>query len=187
MKRVILLLIICFMFTFYGCASTNATPSASSQKHDFRLSTWGMSMEQVSETEGRKADSSGDDYLMYDNIVVLNMPCSVFYGFEDGKLNSGQYMFDMRQFNEKDYITCYKVIVDNIAEYMGPPSVSNADWKNDTYKNEPDKYGLAIASGDLGYMSFWETDQVTVTCSLEGDKDINIINLNAMFFKTGSK
>jgi hypothetical protein len=109
---------------------TNPAPSAD---YTFRNTVWGMTIDDVIGSEGRAPDDSDQASLLYNDESVLNMDCSVFYSFSDGKLTDGMYTIDQMHTNENDYITDYQTIVSALTEKYGQPLVSNENWKSDLF------------------------------------------------------
>ena len=47
-------------------------------------------------------------------------------------------------------------------------------WKNDLYKDQPDKYGTAVMLDYLSYYYKWNTDETLIWLLLNGDGEASI-------------
>jgi len=72
--------------------------------------------------------------------------------------------------NLNDYIKDYENLKKYLIEKYDDPTEEGIEWKKDKYRNEPDKWGLAVSKGDLHYFSIWDTSKTTVIQELGGWK-----------------
>jgi len=61
-----------------------------------------------------------------------------------------------------------------LTKKYGAPSREITNWLNDTYRNNPKKWGLALSLGHTEYATFWKTQNTTVECSLR-EENFNIL------------
>ena len=136
-------------------------------KYDFRETTWGMSKEQVKETEDRKPDYEENAMLSYNvNIFGGNYYC--FYSFSEDKLCNGGYFFMEEHTDKNLYINDYMELKGIITKEYGKPIMDEIIWKNDLYKDEKSEWGTAISVGDLEYWALWETLNTKIGLILDG-------------------
>ena len=62
------------------------------------------------------------------------------------------------------------------AEKYGPPSQESTNWLNATYRNNRQKWGLALSLGHIEYVANWKTQNTTIECSLR-EQNYNLICL----------
>ena len=142
-------------------------PPEGKEKFDFRKTKWGMSIEHVMYSEGVKARLEVKDALVYE-AEVLGMNCLIFYEFIGNILASGNYFFVEEYSNRNDYISDYDSVKNTLREKYGSPKSTEINWRDDSYKDKPPKYGLAVGLGHLIYRSTWETDSTDIILSLAG-------------------
>lgn len=146
---------------------------------DFRVANWGDSKELVMKKEGRPniIDNMPDLYAFTDNIAGL--PCTVLYCFSDNKLTMAKYLFDVKHSNDNLFIQDYHDLVDLMTQKYGAPTSggkNNAVWFNDLFKDDFNRWGLAIGTGDLAFDSSWDSDNTEILLLLKGENyNINLV------------
>jgi len=144
-------------------------------KYDFRETTWGMSKEQVKETEDRKPDYEENAMLSY-NVKIFEGNYYCIYSFLEDKLCNGGYFFMEEHTDKNLYINDYMELKGIITKEYGKPIMDEIIWKNDLYKDEKSEWGTAISVGDLEYWALWETLDTEICLSLDSDNyEINLI------------
>jgi hypothetical protein len=173
----ILITIIClliFSFSIYANSDSNQNPDSNptnpTQQPDFRQFNWGTNQNEVFKLEKSQFVVSGENLLYY-TTKIANRSCILFYSFmNNNKLESAGYMFDIKHFNQNDYIEDYSVLKDLINSKYSKLGKEDVNWKNKTYKNYPEYYGTAIGMGYLIFRTFWEIDEKTkILLALYGD------------------
>ena len=176
MKRniVILAIIILIAFTFlFGIIiPVKATDSG---EYDFRETKWGMPREEVLNSEVKEPDAVYDIGFMYVNLPVAGLKSGLLYTFsKDDELVWAGYIFnnDYTNFwkdeNNKAYIADYYDVKNTLTEIYGEPIKDDMIWKDDSHKDNPDKYLEALTVGDLEYDTFWETSSTRIQLFLNG-------------------
>jgi hypothetical protein len=144
-----------------GCREKKKEP-------DFRNTNWGITSEQVKMVESEKLVMENGKMLSYEGSVG-GMPCQVVYVFVRDQLVRGHYYFNIEHKKDNSYFSDYETLKETISEKYGPARLDDAKWKNDTYRGNSDKVGLAIRSGDLSLAAEWETPTSEVWLFLAGE------------------
>src|SRR5271169_3009006 len=134
----------------------------------FRQTKWGMSKNEVKNSEKLKLISGSANSLFYRGIVN-GMVTLVVYKFSKDKLSSGTYIFEEEHSNKNDYIDYYDKAKSPLIRIYGKPKDDRTDWKNDVFRQSPQNWGTAISAGYLEYLTFWETDKTKILLSLSGE------------------
>ena len=144
--------------------SALTVPTSAGDSFAFRKTNWGMTRDEVIAREGRQPDEQSGDRIAYVKKTVLDRECDLFYIFSAGKLVSGGY-----DFLEDDLSNCiadYNNIASALTEQSVSPSASQTIWTNGEFRNDSQKYGLAVLLGDLTYQTVWNAAESSITCEL---------------------
>jgi len=162
---------------------TNPTKSATSSANNqveqkdqfsFRKTYWGMSVDEVKNTEESQPVYEQDNIVMY-NSSLSGFDVSCGYLFTNGQLFRGVYTFNLQHTNDNDYIGDFDGIKATMIKKYGKPKQDEVNWKDDLYKSDPKKYGFAVSLGDLVYFTTWETKDTDIVLELTGDNyNINL-------------
>lgn len=138
--------------------------------YDFRKVRWGMTKEQVKAAESGKPKDDKEDILLY----IIDLPgfddVALVYHFKGNKLVRSNYGFLKEHTNKNDYIDDFKRVKKGMADRYGPSKdADDAIWKDALYKDDPDDWGMAVASGHLIYQAAWQTDRTDILVTLDGD------------------
>jgi hypothetical protein len=135
--------------------------------YDFRKTIWGMSMPVVEAAEGKKPDLKEGDTIGYQG-KLLGYDAYIFYVFVEDQLVRARYVLG-EQYTQKDaYLTAFEDFRTALTEKYGPPSSEKMSWDKDRYKGDPDKWGLAVSTGDLKLTSTWGTGDTRIIMTVEG-------------------
>jgi hypothetical protein len=153
--------------------------------YDFRECRWGMSIKEVKNREKKRLEEfdldflnmKGEGYLCTDKIAGLEG--LVMYGIYKNKLVRGGYWFDISKETPEVYIRNYQRLKDLLLNLYGPPytyidstgkemTMDLELWHNNKYRNEPQKWDLALKLGHLEYNTFWETHNTGIRLKLCG-------------------
>jgi hypothetical protein len=139
-------------------------------KNYFRDTRWGMSKRQVIELEGKpllQEKSYGLETIKYRK-KANGLECSVEFIFAGDKLIRAKYIFLEVHKHKSQYIGDYKKIKDWLTERHGMPLGSNVTWRNDLYKEDYSRWGLAVSLGHLEYSSLWKNKEMEIFLTLSG-------------------
>lgn len=134
----------------------------------FRKTKWGMSIQDVKQSEPMDPNESKENVLIY-KTNILNKNVFLVYFFVNNKLVRARYALAEEHSNKNDFIHDYDEFKDIIKKKYGKPVKEDVFWRSRIYKNDPSNYGMAIATGNLSYFSSWKTNGSKITCFLHGD------------------
>lgn len=171
MKKILCQLVLLALLAAAGSvcafASEGGTEPEAAETYDFRETTWGMSKEQVKAIEGEPMVE--DENLLVYTGEAAGSPVDILYSFEDDELISGIYDFTDEHINNNLYYEDYLSLVEAYSEKYGKPISQTENWKNDLYKDDPGNWGMAVAMGNVTFLSKWETDTTDIHVILRGD------------------
>lgn len=136
----------------------------------FRKTKWGMSQQQVHETEGKQPVLQEADKIIYQD-KLLNLGTKVIYYFEKGKLFKGTYFFDGTFTNQVEYIVNYKKLKHALKDKYGSPSSDNNAELDEMDDFSYDHMGELVSRGVHDLETKWETPSTNITLLLSG-KDL---------------
>jgi hypothetical protein len=161
------LLALCLAATW--AAATDTTP------YDFRHTTWGMSQEQVIAAEKTEPAKETENTLAYP-IKIQGKNYLLMYLFVNDKLAKSAYTLLDNFTNKADYMVEYEKIKNLLVKLYGTPADDGKNWKDDTYRDNPERWAMAIAKGELEYRAEWQTDKTAISSNIYGNNyDINLI------------
>ena len=134
--------------------------------YNFRYTKWGMTPEEdiASET---MAPIEKDETLIKYNTQILNKNVELLYVFAQNKLIGASYKLDENYLNSERFIKTYTRFKEELKKKYGLPNKEITHWKNDAFKSDRSKWGIALSLGYLEYFTFWETPGTTVSCGLK--------------------
>jgi len=142
--------------------------SFAQEKYDFRRVKWGMSKEEVKQSEGKEPVFEKEDGLGYKE-ELGGLDVVLFYYFRDNRLYQAAYSDMEKHTFRNKYIDDYKKFKELLIRKYGDPILDKQIWYDDLYKNDPSEWGLAISIGHMKYMTAWQNDETTITLGLTGD------------------
>jgi hypothetical protein len=155
-KKIIAIILSLVMISVILCSCAKSVQSSTKNStNDFRSSVWGFTKEQVKKTESSTPTLNTNNNLLYDNQSLLDLDCCIIYYFDNNKLYQGVYSFTNEHSNDTDYITDYNNIKAALIKKYGNPKEDNQVWKDNTYKDRPSDWGMAVITGNLLYGSVW--------------------------------
>lgn len=135
---------------------------------DMRTVRWGMSKLQVLKAEtGNKPNHNTAQYLQY-STKTGKYPAGLTYRFNGNELVRATYMLAQEHSEPQLYIDDLTDIAAILTKKYGEPSV-NYEWKNPMFKEQPGKWGLAVASGHLAISYVWQTPRTVIGMLMNGD------------------
>ena len=141
--------------------------------YDFRNVNWGMAKEQVKINEQSDLFSEKEDYLYY-TVNLNNYFFLLEYLFQENKLIRSKYILLDTFVIKNKYIDILEEFKEEIINNYGNSFNEVMIWKNDFYKDQPDKYGTAVMLNYLSYYYKWNTDETLIWLLLNGDGKASI-------------
>lgn len=145
--------------------------------YDFRKATWGMSMEQVIESEGADPVKEGVSildtpyiaYMLKMKVGETNHDLFAAYYFIEDQLYFAKYYVNTKHSNSNDFLTDFDEFRNVLLQKYGEPKEEETVWKDELYKDKRERWGLAIETGKMEKYTLWETDSTTIMLRLTGD------------------
>lgn len=143
---------------------------------DFKGLEWGISQDDVVNKE------QGDVSRLGSRLVYLKqlggLDAELVYFFDEGRLFSAEYHIRHNFKSLNDYILHFNIFRKLLTEKYGDPFSTDVQWKDDKYRDDPIKYGEAIAKGSLILTTTWRTENTIIKLSCqkgnEGEVALNI-------------
>ena len=142
-------------------------PQSGENNTDFRNTRWGMSLDEVKNSEENQPTNNKNDLLVYIN-EIAGLSCKIVYIFADNKLTRAKYVFTNEHSNKNDFIVDYNEMKELLSKKYGVPYDKEL-WKNDLYKDDYGQWGFAISLGHLMYYSEWATPNTSIKLVLNGE------------------
>ena len=134
--------------------------------YNFRHTNWGMSPEEVIASE-TMAPIEKDEKMIKYKTQILDKNVELLYLFAQNKLIGASYKLDENYLNSERFIKTYTRFKEELVKKYGQPAKEITHWKNDAFKSDRSKWGIALSLGYLEYFTFWETPGTTVSCGLK--------------------
>jgi hypothetical protein len=144
------------------------------ENYDFRHTKWGMSQKELISAEEKIEPVERTENKIVFKTQILNKNFMLNYLFAQDKLIGALYKLDDNFLDTDRFIQIYLQFKKELTEKYGPPSKEITNWLNDSYKNNPKKWGLALCLGHIEYATFWKTQNTTIKCSLR-EENFNIL------------
>jgi len=142
---------------------------ASENNYDFRMTRWGMTSEQVKESETLTPSSESTNFIFYET-KVANLKCLLCYSFSaNDRLARGKYVITEKHANDNLFIVDYKVLAILLEGKYGNPESDDTFWRNDLYQDNPDSHGFAVSIGHVVYQKIWQLEDTEILLQLSGD------------------
>ena len=137
---------------------------------DIRGLVWGLTREDV---EGFENDLERlgryEDKTVY-TTKDSNFPATVIYQFYNDQLLRGDIEYKQIQTIPQEYLNDYIALQDKISEIHGEPVRDEMNWQGDMYKNDPERWGLAVMLGFLRLQTMWSTPRSIITLDFRGQR-----------------
>ena len=143
------------------------------ENYNFRNTRWGMTQEEVIAAETMDPVEKDKNAITY-KTRVLEKDVALRYVFAQNKLIGASYMLDDNYINSEQFIQTYAQFKKELIKKYGQPVKDITQWKNDAFKKDRSKWGMALSLGYLEYFTFWETPVTTVSCGLK-EKNYQIL------------
>lgn len=159
--RTILTLLVVFMLA--------GTVAWADDQYDFRNTKWGMSKEEVKQSESATLFKEEKGRIGYTD-KVIGLDALIIYNFTGGSLSSSEYRFTSQYTNKNNYYyNIFNPMVDMLEKKYGKPISRQKVWYNNLYKGNPSEIGMALATGGLGEYAMWQTDTSFVLAHINGE------------------
>ena len=134
---------------------------------DFRKATWGMSANQVKQTETAKLVTHTNHKLTYAT-RLLGQEVTLMYIFVDNKLVRTRYDNAENHINNIEYFRYYDKLVSTLKDKYGPPTEEFTYYENDQLKDRPGTWATALGAGRIAKFTVWELGETQIDAGLYG-------------------
>lgn len=132
-----------------------------------RKTKWGMTKKEVISSESIKPLLNDSDGLAY-KVKLAGIENYLFYFFNsDGKLLAAAYNISEKYASENSYLSDYLNLLEKLQEKYGE-GTADMEWSNELFKDEKQKWGLAISAEHLKISHKWETDDTNIMMVISG-------------------
>lgn len=173
------------LFTFLMLLTTcvviiaQGTKTQTSQQKDVRNLSWGCNLATVLKTEDKLDSLSYVDNTLTLTGIVLGKSSIVEYQFDNnGKLFSVTIWYYHTDFTGNDAIEEFNRIRYILQDKYGEPKFTDEDWSNETYKERPDKLGLALKLEHVKLGTFWGNNRSSILEYMESKNDNVLIYIS---------
>ena len=137
------------------------------QTGGFRGVPWGATMAQVKRTE--KAAVHSSDSILVCPCKLAELDAYAGYVFVDDKFVRGTYIVTEQHANLTLYVNDYANLKNIVQKKYGNPTEDGTIWRDDLYKDDPGRWGMAIATGRMSMLTEWELPHTQISLMLYGD------------------
>lgn len=138
------------------------------EKYDFRKAKWGMSREEVQETEETEPILENENTIDY-SIILSGMQAQVGYTFKDDELIRAGFFFFSKLKTKNDYIEKYNSLKEELIKVNGKPVLDTEKQKDTFQRIDPDNKGEAVCNGDMLYATQWDLPATDIQLVLRGE------------------
>ncbi|MEM6780378.1 MAG: hypothetical protein AAF569_00785 [Pseudomonadota bacterium] len=136
---------------------------------DARGLVWGLSQDDIKRYEQSEFLGPFENALSYKG-QDFGKDAFITYYFFDNKLGRIIVEYDYLRANPQDYLNDYIEFQSQLTELYGDPSSDDIVWRNDIYRNDPERWGIGVMMGGVQFSSLWSTPTSIIRMTLRGDK-----------------
>jgi hypothetical protein len=98
-----------------------------------------------------------------------SISCNIIYIFaSDGFVRAKYFVTEQYSVTSK-YLATYEDLKKSVKEKYGEPKNDNIFWLDETFKDDPNEWGIAVSAGHLSLFTLWEMTKTDITLALTGD------------------
>ena len=136
-------------------------------RFNFRNTRWGMNRKSVKKAEdfANPVSDVGASLVFRSRIGYLD--CLISYVFEAGdRLCGARYTFTPGYIDGVRYLEDFSFLLKILCDKFGPPQRSAVVWQNETFKDKPAFFGLALVEGHFMRTEEWLTRRTLISFSM---------------------
>lgn len=134
----------------------------------FRKAWWGMSMDEVRESEAVPPTQENEEVIVYRG-KTLGLKSIIGYIFKDDSLTAGRCLFEHTRVETGEYISDFEYLKSAFTEKYGQPAVDNIEWLNPRSENK-DNPEKALLAGDMFYYAIWNMPKTKIMMTLRKEE-----------------
>ncbi|GJM14804.1 MAG: hypothetical protein DHS20C13_01310 [Thermodesulfobacteriota bacterium] len=147
---------------------SNTEDSEAVAKYDFRRANWGMSIQEVKESEEMEPVLESENTLDY-SIFLMGMQVQIGYTFKDDELIRAGFFFLTKPDTNNKYIETYTKLQEELKEVNGKPILETEQQIDPSQTIDPEKKAEAVCNGDLLYATQWDLPKTDIQLILRGE------------------
>lgn len=177
-----LLTLIIFTLFIYACSNESTSNQAQTaqtnetgtqeieieEKYDFRKTKWGMSIEEVKESEDTEPIEQSKNTLDY-STLIYGREAQIGYTFNNDELIRAGLFFIPDPDTIHGDIDNYLTIKDELTKVNGKPVLDTVKQKDPSKKIDPENNREAVCNGDILYAAQWDLPATDIQLLLRGE------------------
>lgn len=159
-----------------GTAPTaTPVPTIAPDERDFRGMKWGMSLSDITHSEGNGYKTVDEGVIRYGDLIVGGFESESEYTLEEGKLVQCVYYTTHFHNKTEDYITDYTGLQTKYTEKYGTPKYNEKKWGDgQTTSEDLAECAKALNEGKMMYRTGWECGNTRINLVLFKDTDAKV-------------
>lgn len=168
----------------FACSNPEGTVSEDSQKgqaqeqevndieiplNDFRNARWGMSKQEVMDSERTTLVFEEDNSVEY-RVFVGNYQAQANYKFQNDKLVRAGLYFVNEYEDKNEYIKVYDFVKEKMIEDKGSPIIDKQVQLDPSQDIDPEQIGQAVCDGKVIYGTQWKDPRSDIQLLLRGEE-----------------
>ena len=150
------------MWTYQDTGTTGHDP------YHFRRCRWGMTSDQVRESETAELIKESEEGLIFKG-RVSRYPCLMAFIFAQGRLVRAKYNLLGEHVSPNDYFDDFEHLQGILVRKYGEPVDQKQHWLDDRLREEEESWGKAVALGHLVFWAGWQTEATEISLMLRGE------------------
>lgn len=150
-------------------AQNEETKLTERPEYDFRKARWGMSKEQVMESERAKLIFDNENSVEY-RVFIGDFQTQANYTFDNDKLVRVGLYFLTEYEDKNKYIEVYEFLQDGMTKGVGSPVLDKVVQTDPSATIEEGQEGQAVCNGELVYGTQWQYPGSDVQLLLRGEE-----------------
>ncbi|OBQ55249.1 hypothetical protein [Halodesulfovibrio spirochaetisodalis] len=142
--------------------------SVKSYLFSFRKTNWGMTKQEVKQSETANLVTELGDALMFED-YLLQREYEIIYVFVKNKLVRAKYVLKDKYSNENMYLFAYREMSNVLTKKYGTPIGDEKFWSNSLYKDDIEKHGFAVSIGHLLQYQEWVLPETDISLNMQGN------------------
>lgn len=155
---------------------TETEDPQAAQLYDFRAAMWGMSMEEVMESEKSKPTIKTENTLDYITFLT-GMRTQIGYTFKDNKLIRAGFFFLTKPKTQNEYADKFLQIKKELIKANGEPIIDKVQQIDPSKKIDEADMGQAACNGDAIFAAQWDLPATDIQLVLRGENSECVLTI----------
>jgi len=172
-----LLSIVAFLSMLLAVVDARAQQEeATGPEEVFAGTQWGDSRGRVRKLCPATKRVKGDPNALACTTEVAGVAAKAVFVFGDEGLAEIRVQFIAYHADKSQYVADYHAVSDAVIERHGAPDAEDAVWTDDMYRDHPDQWGIALASGMVSLTRSWSRPDVRIVHVASG-KNLDVLHV----------